>query len=347
MRYVYQAAYKALGISHPKGSEDVVLWQTASPNRRLMLTNKIDDHFAILDRHAALTWMMLEGLVGKHESEDFNSALEERIAKVRAKREPNGSPVLLFEAIGEIDADLNGPGREFDDFELRWDVFDKDHVRDLHAIEVSAGLAGIRLSAPDSCKFERLADGSYLKKEDNHIIHSVSAKFGAAEVYVSKPFGKDAAEKSQQVISSIVNNDGLGRVAELFAMSLERKRDKFQSYVNAWAALEILVGKIFRQYEKALIERFSDVSSAPGLQGYLSRVTDVMNGRYTLVDRFSVISIFLGGENSENDLSTFKKCKEVRDNIFHGKLVKDEDLPLEDVFSLLDGYLGAFLQRDT
>jgi hypothetical protein len=108
--------------------------------------------------------------------------------------------------------------------------------------------------------------------------------------------------------------------------------------------LEILTGKLFRRYEDTLLAKLEGESNAPGLKSYLDRVKQVMNGKYTLVDRFIVLSIFLGGDQAAGDIARFKTCKEIRDKLFHGKQIPDSELPMDEVFGLLDKYLRNFLE---
>src|SRR5256885_54133 len=109
----------------------------------------------------------------------------------------------------------------------------------------------------------------------------------------------------------------LSNVAALFAMALEQKSDRYKGFVTAWSALEILTGTLFRRYEETLVSNLEGASNAPGVKSYLDRVRDVMSGRYTLVDRFIVLSIFLGGDQAAEDIARFKACKKMRDKLFH------------------------------
>ena len=45
VNYVYLAAYRVLGISHPQGNPDLVLWERTNPVRRLVLTSRLDELF--------------------------------------------------------------------------------------------------------------------------------------------------------------------------------------------------------------------------------------------------------------------------------------------------------------
>lgn len=335
-----------LGLSHTASDPDIVLWEQINPFRRLVLANNVNEYFTILDRQTALAWMMLKGLIGKLEEKDFDTALEEHISDVRAQRGSSKNPAVIFEAQGEIETNFDGPGKELDRLEIRWDVFDKDKVRATHTQEVSASLAAVRISAGNDCRFESLGDGAYLIKPDGQIVHSITAKMGTLNAYVSRRLDESAIDHVRTFVTSILQQPGICKVTELFSMALEQQHDRYQGFVTAWAALEILTGKLFRQYEKALIDKFTAISDAPGLKGYLNRVEEVMHGRYTLVDRFSVLSIFLGGESADEDITKFKKCKETRDKLFHGKQIPDESLPLEDVCGLLDKYLNSFLESN-
>ena len=344
MNYVYLSSHQILGISHPPNSSDIVLWEQSNPYRRLTLTNNLSEHIEYLDRQAALALMMLKGLFGEPNVDNFHSSLNKHISQIREKRADSKTPVVVFEAHGEVEAKFEKAGKELDDFEVRWDVFDKDAVRESHISEVSASLSAIRVSTHNDCRFQVICDGSYLIKPDSKIVHSITAKMGSLNAYVSRKLSNVEIDRIGTFISSILEKPDICKVTELFSMALEDKRDRFQGFVTAWSALEILIGKLFRKYETKLFSEFSNTINAPGMEMYLGRVKTVMNGRYTLVDRFSVLSIFLGGDDAGEDIESFKKCKDIRDSIFHGKQISDELLPLEDVRALIDKYLYGFLE---
>ena len=240
MNYIYLTAYRVLGISHPVGTPDIVLWKQSAPSRRLVLTSNISDHFEIIDRQAALALMMMKGLIGKLDTKDFDIALVEHMSNVRSQRCSPEYPVVVLEAQGEVDAKFDGPSKDFGNFEVRWDVFDKDKIRLSHAQEVSASLAAIRMATPNNCRFEALGDGAHLIKPDGKIVHSITAIAGSMDGYVSKSLDEAEVDRVRRLVSSIVQQPDIGKVTELFSMSLERQRDRYQGFVTAWTALEIL-----------------------------------------------------------------------------------------------------------
>jgi hypothetical protein len=270
--------------------------------------------------------------------------LNEHIADIKSRRGSSSDPAVVFEARGEVEANLEGPGRELDRFEIRWDVFDKDALRASLASAVSASLTAIRISSNMGCKFESLGDGAYLIKADGRTLHSFTAKMGTPTVYVSRGLDETMKGLVPRLVSGMLRQPEICNVAALFAMALEQKSDRYKGFVTAWSALEILTGKLFRRYEDTLVAKLEGASNAPGLKSYLDRVQEVMNGRYTLVDRFIVLSIFLGGDQAAEDIARFKACKEIRDKLFHGKQIPDRELPIDDVFGLLDKYLRNFLE---
>jgi hypothetical protein len=344
VNYVYLAAYRVLGISHPEGSPDLVLWECTNPVRRLVLTSRLDELFEIIDRQTALAVMMLRGLISNPVGETFDASLNEHIADIRSQRGSSSYPAVVFEARGEVEANLEGPGRDLDRFEIRWDVFNKDALRALLANDLSASLTAIRISSNTGCKFEALGDGAYLIKADGRTLHSFTAKMGSLTAFVSRRLDETMKQLVPRLVSGMLRQPEICNVAALFAMALELKSDRYKGFVTAWSALEILTGKLFRRYEDTLLAKLEGESNAPGLKSYLDRVKQVMNGKYTLVDRFIVLSIFLGGDQAAGDIARFKTCKEIRDKLFHGKQIPDSELPMDEVFGLLDKYLRNFLE---
>jgi hypothetical protein len=103
-----------------------------------------------------------------------------------------------------------------------------------------------------------------------------------------------------RVYSTVLTDElGLERVSNLFVQSLNPEYDDFRRFIFGWSALEILVNKVFRDYERAFVDELVSGASVHGASRYFARITEVMKDKYSLVDKFGVIASVLTGEASD------------------------------------------------
>lgn len=143
-----------------------------------------------------------------------------------------------------------------------------------------------------------------------------------------------------------ISSGNLERVMRLHAHSLNKAIDNYRSFVAAWSALEILVGKLFPMYQRILTSELRQTSSAPGLHAYLDRVANVMNDKHNLVDKFAVLSVYLDHEHRADEVERFRGLKRVRDRLSHGEELDEQTLPTQEVQRVFDKYLRNYLRRD-
>jgi hypothetical protein len=347
MDFIFLSAYKVLGISPAPGNPDVTLFEGLDPKTRVLLTGNLDQHWHILDRHVALASLMLRSLIGKKLGGEFEEILEKEIADVRERRAKilGNDGILLIEIKGITDANIQDPKKEVAKFVICFDAYDKKILKASLEKRITAVLAAVRIGGAGEYFLEKIAEGSYLLTPDNKVIHSFSPEVGTPSAYASSPINPAQISRIQQFISLISKKDDLASVARLFAHSLDRNANKFRAFVSAWSAMEILINKTFQQYENELIAEVSKITIAPGLKKYLSRNSEVMKGKYSLVDKFAVISIFLNGEKGEDDITLFDSIKKVRDNVFHGQDVVETSLPIRELHGLFEKYFSKHIER--
>lgn len=150
--------------------------------------------------------------------------------------------------------------------------------------------------------------------------------------------------EATRVYSTVLTNErGLERVSSLFVQSMDLEYDDFRRFILGWSALEILINKVFRDYERAFVDELVSGASVHGASRYFTRITEVMKDKYTLVDKFSVIAAVLAGESSDADIENFKRIKKIRDNLFHGQDAPETPLPKAELQALLNKYFRSHL----
>jgi hypothetical protein len=123
------------------------------------------------------------------------------------------------------------------------------------------------------------------------------------------------------------------------ATSLGTHGDPLRTFLAGWAALEILVNKLFKRYERAFALELTRAHPAVGHTLYLDRVHQVMSDKVRLTDKFAVISAALAPADGHADVATFARLKDLRDKLLHGVLISDRDLPQHEPAQLARKFL--------
>ncbi len=84
MKYIYTAAWAIIG-GITIGEESPLIELTGSQCPRFILTKDPDPYLAKVDEASAVGRLMLKGLVGQHESTDFQSALTLEVEEIKAE----------------------------------------------------------------------------------------------------------------------------------------------------------------------------------------------------------------------------------------------------------------------
>lgn len=292
--------------------------------------------------------MMLRAMVGNPLAAEFSNQLAAETAKVESQRRDSigCDPVVIIEIIGSVKAQLPANVREVQDFLLCFDAFDKKALKARLQSEVSAVLTALRTGTGAQLEFRQVCDGSYLLTDDGKVVHSTSVEVGSLGAYVSRRLTQDQHAQVEADISLALKAGPLERVMRLHAQSLNNETDNYRAFVAAWAALEILIGKLFPTYQRLLIAELRAVNQSPGLHTYLNRIESVMGDKHNLADKFAVLSIYLDDDRAEDEVRIFRELKGVRDRLSHGEELEESSLPTRDIQRLFDQYLRNHFRRD-
>jgi hypothetical protein len=348
VRFTFISTHCVQGIARASDEPDVTVFEDVQRGISVTLTSEVTPHLRLLNRHTALMTMMLRAMIGTPLPAEFSDRLSEETAKLdRQRRELAGNdPVIVIRIEGEIDAAIPSSAREILDFVLCFDAYDKSALRLGMQSQVSAVLTAIRMGSDTAYEFRTICDGSYLTDSDGRVVHSASFQGGTPGVYVSRRLTADHVTRMAEDIRLAISSGNLERVMRLHAHSLNKATDNYRSFIAAWSALEILIGKLFPMYQRILTSELRQVSSAPGLNAYLDRVASVMSDKHNLVDKFAVLSVYLDHENRAEEVERFRDLKRVRDRLSHGEELDEHTLPTKEVQRVFDKYLLNHLRRD-
>jgi hypothetical protein len=349
MQFTFLSAHSVHGIVLKPDAADLVLYDDPKAGLRVTVTANLNQHLHVVNRQHALIPMILRSMIGEPLGDTFDRNLAEHLARIETKRiDAAGTDgVVVVQVTGDVIASIPGNARSIKDFILCFDAFDKKALSSRLLPHISAVLTALRLGGSRRYEFRSLAEGSYLTTADGVIVHSFSIENSAAGVYVSSPLNDAQVEQIARDIPLILKANTLERIVRLFAHSLNRETDNYRSFIAAWSALEILIGKIFSTYQPLLAAELRKVSQPTGVQVYLNRVVEVMEDNHNLADKFSVLSMFLNDEGQpDEEVEKFRRLKKIRDRLFHGEEISDESLPTGEVQQLFEKYLRNHVRRD-
>jgi len=347
MEFRYVTAVQLQGILHSSDDPEVILADQPEIGLRAVVTSDIDAHCFIVDRQLALATMMLKGLVGQSEVGDFEQRLQEEIERIREQRmsRMSGDAVIVVEIFSDIEATVKEPLREIGEFVLCFEAFDKNALREELRHSVAAVVTAMFMASDYSHAIVKLTEEMYLIRDDGKVVHSFSPSVGAVNAYVSKRVDDKVIRFAQEYSKALIAKSELRGVTELFAQALDRNLDPLKAFIFGWSSLEVLVNKIFSQYEKAFISQLVANSPTGGAKRYFDRITQVMKDKYTLVDKFGVIALFLAGDSAEEDTALFQRLKKIRDELYHGQEILEATLPNRDLQDLITRYFRKHIEN--
>jgi hypothetical protein len=343
MRYEHISAFQIFGLTHDPAMGDVEIYRSDDHLIRAIFTSDVNGHGYIVDRGRSLGLFMLRGFAGQGKQEDFAIALEKEIKAIQEQRckDTGASVILLISITGEIDTTLNGPTRTINDFTFGIDLIDKEAIKASHRNTISAIVSAACLSIDPPTDVRRLLDDVCLKDDDDKCIYSISFSM-SAEGYSSRKVTDEIVGSVSLQAKDLLKIGDLSRVTRLLLMTSDKRNDRLRSFLTGWSALEIFVNKTFPFYEQELKKRITGDDTPPGTVRYLDRIKDALDrGKYSLLEKFTVIAACLGGNIIEADIDLFKKLKDVRDDFFHKQEIAENNLPTADLRSLLSRYLRA------
>lgn len=348
MRYVYLAAWSVIGgISLRDDRQPIEL--PGSDNCRFVLTDEPDALLSKIDHGSALARLMLKSLIGQRGDMDFPIALKAEIEEIRAERKKRigGQSVLVVEAQGEIDATLKKPTQEQEGFIIAFDTVDKQAVKQIHQSDVEAMKLALAIESKVISRFAALSEGTYLINEAGKIIYSISFST-SAEASVSRSLSVNGVKRVSARYAMLKQANDLDSVQRLFSQMADYSTDRLKAFLAGWTALEILIAKSFKNYEQVFLAPLAKAGQPTLRERFLGRIKDVMKDKYRLTDKFIVVTavLFPGAADSDvqEDYKKFSQLKELRDSIFHGEEFAEEDLPVDELASLLRKYVLARIE---
>jgi hypothetical protein len=137
---------------------------------------------------------------------------------------------------------------------------------------------------------------------------------------------------------------GVETALRLHKDALEESDDHLQSFVSAWASLEIFANKLFSaNFNLAVLTSLSLGGKEWECELYV-RLTEIDAQELRIEDRFAFLAVWLSRSSARADIDLFARLNDARNNLYHGGVVT-RHLPSRDAISLFRKYLALQLAR--
>lgn len=346
MTYTHMCAWRVIGgIGMLPGSDNITL--ASGDGWSYLLTNNLDATFAICDRGLALGHLALQGIFGPEKVGTLEERLASEIDEIRQERhkKAGGYPMLLFIGHAETNVTISEKAQQRDDYILTFDAFDKSAIRQKYVHQHRAMQLALALGSKRRVRFDEATSGTYCTNVEGHMVYSLSFSGGNADLIVSSPLTPEVTGTVAQRFALLSKAADFESTVRLFSDMAIYGREPFRVFISGWAALEILIKKSFKEYEKQFFSALTIPHQPEMAATFLERIRQVMNDKHNLIDRFTLVSsVLLPSQNTdeaEADLTTFKRIKKQRDEIAHGAAFDESLLPVDELSALLMKYLTA------
>jgi hypothetical protein len=341
MRYEYFVAYKIRGVTPPPDGEEQLIVEYPDGNSRARVVYDVNKFLGDIDRRSAIGALVLKGLFGGLGSGSLDERIDTELDLLRIVRtETIGAGVFLtLEGKGDIGNLELSNQRELPNCVVAFcDGNSTLDIRSKYAPIVNGLLTSFALAFETVDGLTRVADGVIFRTSADKPLYAYSLT-GSATVSVSRELKVEPLEFVAQHSKTLALDKGSIDPSRLLVKSLASDGDNLLAFLSAWDGLEIFVNKNFRDYEDAAFGRLS------GPEKFIGRIRHVMNDKYRLTDKFSLIAFELSKDADVTvDVEIFQEIKEMRDKLLHGVEIDSSKLPTEKTRTLLRKYLRLRIQ---
>ncbi len=341
MRYAYTTFYWIKGIAPSVGQSDVPIASSSSANMSAVLTSRLDRRWPQVDRNVAVANTILNRMsFGTDASLGFEGQVSlelETIQEERTRKYGRSAVYLVVEFSGHADG-VATEEHEYADFVLSRDGPSKFAIRRQHSESLNAIRVATALLLDSVLGVEAVSDAVTFWRSDGKHVYSYRLT-GSAQGFVSRQLDPSNLGASGDVFHALATDHWLDSVTRLLLASFENSQDRLRSFLFGWTALEIFVNKVFKHHGVAFFAALA-LGDHPVISALsLKRVRAVTKDKYTLLDKFILIVLQLSPEEPNQDVDEFKQAKDRRDDLVHGQVIAESELPTETVQRLARKYL--------
>jgi hypothetical protein len=339
--YKYCEIYQLSILPAPKDGKTL----TFNPNVeegeiRIVITSDIEGYADWLDRRNAIFGIVAvsgvpKGTTFEEWAKQVLPAKIEKEAISRKKRLSENGAFVIFEGQGSIEIDFKDRKvHRFGNLLFGYDLIDEIPIGSTLRTARDRFFAAVNISNPNFSDSKFIVRGSSFIKDGGQELFFFRISGGPVRLSVSKPLDDKRVKEIYDFWHIIQNESTLDRIYKLLSMSSDIEQDVFKRYINAWTALEILINKLYNDYKKETLQSLINNSKRKTELILLDKVKKYLNqdSNFGFLDKFNFIVDILFDNPSEKS-DKFKKFKNQRDDIFHGKAIgiSDNELPFAEI----------------
>jgi hypothetical protein len=341
--YTFIAAYQVQGfsalpdgkpISLPIADDRVEATLVADPNAVLLP----------IDERQAIANVVLTGLITDASFEDsLRAILEERSKAFRIPW-----VYLALKINGQTQLTASEQSWQFRDLRVVVDGVDKSAVRSHCRPLVVAIANAVSLSIWDmSPHLVKVTDGVAIRRSNGEGVCSVSFSMGSPDAYVSRPVSDADLSAIANRADHLIQEPRLQTPSRLLVDSSIRKNDRLESFLLAWAALEVLIKKYTVGIEKGVwfLTMSDDLRKAAET---IHKAFLCSNRReYVLGERVRAFCMIYGVERMELVAQAVNRIrKDFREPLYHEGQLNEAALPVRAVIDIVRELTLAVVDRN-
>jgi hypothetical protein len=339
MRYVYISAWLVEAGFQLAKEERAVRFQLDNQSS-FTLTRDPDPLLMDIDRKTAVCNLILEACFKGARVEDLQDAIGKQIEIIRSgrKKRIGQSPVLVFEASGDVEVSIHKPLEQCNDFSITFDAYDAKKVIDSHRQSIDAFMVASILSCSDVPRFAFLDQGTYLKDESGRVVYSLTCE-ARGTLSFCQVITKEAIADILRSFAALRADSSLRNALRLYAQATASQQDDLRAFLFGWTALEVFIGKAYKN-QKTQRGKGKE-QQQPAVRWGVS-----------LMDKFQVITeaLWEPARSPNRDahreiIESFKKVKNSREAFVHEQRLAEADLPVGATLKLLKDLLLAHAKQ--
>jgi len=342
-KYRHTLIYRIEGV-HLGAQEEAEIIADPATGFRAILSTDPGPYCFEADRYTAIANTMLNAFFRQPGPASFDERLTSELKEIREsrKREFGRGPYLVLIKEDEVEQFTPPHTHETEDFVIWLNGAPKEPLRQASETQILAALAALMVAAEDVSGFDKVSDAIIFLRRDGKPIYSYTARL-TGNPSILRTIPAEAIESVSDWYRTITRHQELERVHRLLVSSLQTERDTLRAFLDAWAAMEILINKTFKTYEGRFFRELDEGAHLDAQRQYLGHIRTVMKDKYRLVDKFAVVAPQLDPENADEDVRHFTRAKQTRDKISHGQDINEASLPVRTVQELARRYLRLHL----
>jgi hypothetical protein len=347
MKCTYVATYIAHDVAVPTGSGSVQLYADYADRTVAVLANDPSEILADADRGAAVASVVLRGVFGSADPRDIEVKLAEQVEGIRKDRLrlAASAPFLVVSVDLEVEPDLSGPHIDQTAYSVYFDAVDKKDIRATARPVADRVVAVAIIASQAHTRYDRIRESIYLTADDGRLIYPLSFTGHAPSLSVRSVDPELPAIVARYAAAARATpQPDLTTVYSLIRAAADGRTEPLRAFIAAWSALEIFTNKVFKQYERAWFDALA-AERVPADVRQLSRIREVMSGKYRLVDSFTILASILAPGDADSDIATFGELKKARDALFHAGALGESDLPADRALAIVRKYVRLHLDR--